>query len=99
MEPILYLPRAVLRGTLIVALSLSVFAQISAAPDASGLPLRRKTFPPALITRPVFEFRGIRIGDEMKGAERKFLALKTPLAVFETRLVRLRWHQSDRNLY
>jgi hypothetical protein len=78
MEPILYLPRAVLRGTLIVALSLSVFAQISAAPDASGLPLRRKTFPPALITRPVFEFRGIRIGDEMKGAERKFLALKTP---------------------
>ena len=26
--------------------------------------------------RPVFEFRGIRIGDEMKGAERTFLALK-----------------------
>ena len=78
MEPILYLLRAVLQSTLIVALSLSVFAQISAAPDASGLPLRRNTFPPALITRPVFEFRGIRIGDEMKGAERKFLAWKTP---------------------
>jgi hypothetical protein len=79
MEPILYLLRAVLRSTLIVALSLSVFAQISAAPDASGLPLRRTTFAPALIPRPVFEFRGIRIGDEMKGAERKFLVLKAPL--------------------
>jgi hypothetical protein len=32
--------------------------------------------PPALIPQPVFEFRGIRIGDGMKGAERKFLALK-----------------------
>jgi hypothetical protein len=83
MEPILYSLRAVLWGTLIVALSLPVFAQIPAAPDDSGFPSGRKAlnFPatvqtPAVITRPVFEFRGIRIGDEMKGAERKFLALK-----------------------
>jgi len=32
--------------------------------------------PPAIIVRPVFEFRGIRIGDGMKGAKRTFLALK-----------------------
>jgi len=32
--------------------------------------------PLALIPRPVFEFRGIRIGAEMKEAERKFLSLK-----------------------
>jgi hypothetical protein len=85
MEPILCSLRAVLRGALIVALSLSVFAQIPAAPDASGFPLGRKTLhfpltalPPALTPRPVFEFRGIRIGDERKEAERKFLALKVP---------------------
>jgi hypothetical protein len=79
MEPILYS----LRGALIVALSLSVFAQTPAAPDASGFPLGRKAPdfrltapPPAPTPRPVFEFRGIRIGDEMKEAERKFLALK-----------------------
>ncbi len=85
MEPVLYSLQAVLRGALIVALSLSVFAQIPAAPDASGFPLGRKTpdflltaLPPALIPRPVFEFRGIRIGDERKEAERKFLALKVP---------------------
>jgi hypothetical protein len=56
---------------------LSVFAQIPAAPDASGFPSGRNAFdfptalPPALIPR-----RGIRIGDEMNEAERKFLALK-----------------------
>jgi hypothetical protein len=83
MEPILHSLRAVLWGTLIVALSLPVFAQIPAAPDDSGFPSGRKAlnFPatvqtPALMKRPVFEFRGIRIGDEMKGAERTFLALK-----------------------
>jgi hypothetical protein len=38
MEPILYSLRAVLRGALIVALSLPVLAQIPAAPDASGFP-------------------------------------------------------------
>jgi len=85
MEPVLYSLQAVLRGALILALSLSVFAQIPAAPDASGFPLDRKAsdfpmmaLPPALIPRPAFEFRGIRIGDEMKEAERKFLAWKIP---------------------
>ena len=71
--------------TLILGLSLSVFPQIPAAPDTSGFPSDRKApdfpltaLPPALIPRPVFEFRGIRIGDQMKEAERKFLALKVP---------------------
>jgi hypothetical protein len=34
--------------------------------------------PPAVHPHPPFEFRGIRIGDEMKEAERTFLALKVP---------------------
>ncbi len=83
MEPVLYSLQAVLRAVLILGLSLTVFAQIPAAPDASGFPSGRKApdfpltaLPPALIPRPPFEFRGIRIGDEMKEAERKFLALK-----------------------
>jgi len=85
MEPILYSPQAVLRGVLILALSLSVFAQIPAAPDASGFFSGHKAhnFPltavsPPLIPHPPFEFRGIRMGDEMNEAERKFLALKIP---------------------
>jgi len=85
MEPILYSLRAVLRGALILGLSLSVFAQIPAAPDASGFPLGRKppdfpltALPPAPIPHPVFDFRDIRIGDDMKEAERTFLALKQP---------------------
>ena len=40
MEPVLYSLQAVLRGALILGLSLSAFAQIPAAPDASGFPLR-----------------------------------------------------------
>jgi len=83
MEPILNSLRSLVRGTLILGLSLSVFAQIPAAPDASGFPLGGKThdFPltallPALNPRPVFEFRGIRIGDQAKEAKQKFLALK-----------------------
>ena len=82
MEPILCSLLAVLRGALILGLSLSAFAQLPAAPDTSGFPLGRKVpdfpltaLPPDLIP-PAFEFRGIRIGDGMKGAERKFLALK-----------------------
>jgi hypothetical protein len=66
-------------------LSLSAFAQISVPQDASVLPLAGKIpdFPltallPALNPPPVFEFRGIRIGDEGKEAKRKFLALKVP---------------------
>ena len=85
MEPILYSLRTVLRGAFILGLALSVFAQIPAPPNVSGFPLGRKTsnfplmaLPPALVPRPVFEFRGIRIGDEMKEAERKFHALKVP---------------------
>jgi hypothetical protein len=83
MEPVLNSLRAVLRGALILGLSLSVLAQIPAAPDTSGFPFGRKTLdlpltvlPPAPNPRPAFEFRGIRIGDEMKKAERTFLALK-----------------------
>jgi hypothetical protein len=68
MEPVSYSLQAVLRSALILGLSLTVFAQIPSARDASGLPLPSP--------RPAFEFRGIRIGDEMKKAERKFLALK-----------------------
>ena len=85
MEPVLHSLQAVLRAALILALSLTVFAQIPFSPDASGFPLGRKApaspmrvLPYALIPHPPFEFRGIRIGDEMEGAERKFLAFKEP---------------------
>jgi hypothetical protein len=85
MEPILYSLRAVLWGALILGLSPSVFAQIPASPDASGFPFDRKppdfpltALPPSPTPRPVFEFRGIRIGDEGKEAKRKFLAWKAP---------------------
>jgi len=85
MEPVLYPLKALGRCALIVAFSLSVFAQIAAVPDASGVSLRRTApnfplaaLPPASNPRPVFEFRGIRIGAEMKEAERKFLSLKVP---------------------
>jgi hypothetical protein len=85
MEPVHYSLQAFQRGVLILGLSLSVFAQIPAAPDASGFPSGRKVpnfpftaLPPILISHPAFEFRGIRIGDGMKEAERKFLALKVP---------------------
>jgi hypothetical protein len=70
MEPVSYSLQAALRGVLILGLSLTVFAQIPSARDSSGLPLPSH--------HPAFEFRGIRIGDEMKEAERKFLALKVP---------------------
>ena len=83
MEPVYYSLQAFLRSALILGLSLSVFGQIPAAPDPSGFPSGREAsafplsaLPPALMPKPVFEFRGIRIGDEIKGAERKFLALK-----------------------
>ena len=85
MEPVLYSLKPVLRGALILGLSLSVFAQIPAAPDASGVRSDRKAptppltvLPPALNPHPPFEFRGIRIGDEIKEAQRKFLALNVP---------------------
>jgi hypothetical protein len=85
MEPILYAIRAVVRGALILGLLVSVRAQVPAASDAAGFPFCRKTpdfpwtaRPPALIPRPAFEFRGIRIGDQIKEAEQTFLALKVP---------------------
>ena len=65
---------------LIIAVSLFAFAQAPGVPDASGLWSGRKAPAFALVVlRPIpFEFRGIRIGDEMKEAERKFLAWKIP---------------------
>jgi hypothetical protein len=85
MEPVSYSLQAVLRGTLILGLSLTVFAQIPSVPGASRFRSSRKApasplsvLPPAVISHPPFEFRRIRIGDEMKEAERKFLALKVP---------------------
>jgi hypothetical protein len=85
MEPVLCLLQVSLRGALIVGLSLSAFAQIGSAPDGSILRSGREVpdvsltvLPPALTSRPVFEFRGIRIGDETKEAERKFLTWKVP---------------------
>jgi hypothetical protein len=83
MNPVRYPLQAVLCGALTLALSPSVLAQIPAPPDAFGLSLTRKAppFPVALplaIPRPPFEFHGIRIGDQLKDAEGKFLALKKP---------------------
>ena len=64
MEPILYSLRAVLRGALILGLSLSVFAQVVAEPDASVLPWSRKAADlsltvsqPAVVPGPVFDIR------------------------------------------
>ncbi len=58
MEPVHYSLQAFLRGVLILGLSLSVFAQIPAAPDASGFPSSRKVpdfpltaLPPVLISQ------------------------------------------------
>jgi hypothetical protein len=85
MEPVSYSLQAVLRGALILTLSLSVFAQIPSVPDASRFRSGRKApaspssvLPPDVNLHLPFEFRGIRIGDEMKEARRKFLALKVP---------------------
>jgi hypothetical protein len=82
MEPFRFL-QAVLRGALILGLSLSLFAQITDEPDSFGFTSSRSVpdFPFSALAlapaaRPAFEFRGIRIGDRMKEAERKFLALK-----------------------
>ena len=65
---------------LIIVVSLFAFAQVSAVPDASGLVSARKApvFPLVVLQPIPFEFRGIRIGDEMQEAKRKFLAWKIP---------------------
>jgi hypothetical protein len=85
MELVLYPLQAFLRVAWILALSLTVFAQIPFSQDASGFRLDRKASPPqiaalpdAVIPHPPFEFCGIRIGEEMTSAEHKFLALKAP---------------------
>jgi hypothetical protein len=64
----------------IFVVSLFAFAQVPAVPDASGLQSSRKApaFPLAVLQPTPFEFRGIRIGDEIKEAERKFLSWKIP---------------------
>jgi hypothetical protein len=65
---------------LIIVVSLFAFAQVPAVPDASGLVSGRKAPPsPVAVLQPApFEFRGIRIGDEIKEAERRFLSWKIP---------------------
>ena len=65
---------------LIIVVSLFAFAQVSAVPNASGLVAGRKalTFAVAVLQPAPFEFRGIRIGDEIKEAERRFLSWKIP---------------------
>jgi hypothetical protein len=62
----------------IFVVSLFAFAQVSAVPDASGLQSSRKApvFPLAVLQPTPFEFRGIRIGDEIKEAERNFISWK-----------------------
>jgi hypothetical protein len=64
----------------IIVVSMLTFAQDPAVPDASGLPpSRRRPASPLAVLQPTpFEFRGIRIGDEIKEAERKFLSWKIP---------------------
>jgi hypothetical protein len=66
--------------SLIIVVSLCAFAQVLPVPDVSGLVSDRKVpaFPVTVVQPAPFEFRGIRIGDGMKEAERKFLALKVP---------------------
>jgi hypothetical protein len=60
MEPVLYSPPAVLRGGLMLTLSLSVITQIPAAPDASGGRMDRKAHTPPLTSadnpHPPFQF-------------------------------------------
>jgi hypothetical protein len=62
----------------IFVVSLFASAQVPAVPDASGLQSSRKApaFPLAVLQPTPFEFRGIRIGDEIKEAERNFISWK-----------------------
>jgi hypothetical protein len=64
----------------IIVVSMLAFAQDPAVPDDSGLPLspRGPASPLAVLQPTPLEFRGIRIGDEIKEAERKFLSWKIP---------------------
>jgi hypothetical protein len=62
----------------IFVVSLFAFAQVPPVPDASGLQSSRKApvFPLVVLQPTPFEFRGIRIGDEIKEAERNFISWK-----------------------
>ena len=64
----------------IIGVSLFALAQVPVMPDASGLMSGRKApaFPLVVLQPIPFEFRGIRIGDEMQEAKRKFLPGKYP---------------------
>jgi hypothetical protein len=108
MEPASYSLQTVLRAALILGLSLTVFAQIPTVSDAGRFRSGGKApasplsvLSPAVIAHPPFEFRGIRIGDEMKEAERKFLALKVPslsaapMALVGSRLALMCWIQGS----
>jgi hypothetical protein len=65
---------------LIIVIWPFAFAQVPSVPDVSGLVSGRKApaLPVAVLQSAPFEFRGIRIGDEIKEAERKFLSWKIP---------------------
>jgi len=65
---------------LTIVVSLFVFAQLPDVSDVSGLVSGRKApaFPVAVLQPAPFEFRGIRIGDEIKEAERRLLSWKLP---------------------
>ena len=65
---------------LTIVVSLFAFAQLPAVPDVSGLVSGREApaLPVAVLQPAPFEFRGIRIGDEIKEAERRFLSWKLP---------------------
>jgi hypothetical protein len=84
MGPVLYSLHAALRAGLILGLALCAVAQIPGALDPLGFSGRKASdlslavLPPRLTPPPPFEFRGIRIGDGLKGAEQRFPALKTP---------------------
>src|SRR5438270_12424814 len=59
-----------------IGVSLFALAQVPVVPNASGLMSGRNApaFPLVFLQPIPFEFRGIRIGDEMQEAERKYLA-------------------------
>ena len=65
---------------LIIVASLFAFAQVPPVPDASHLVAGHKSpaFPMAVLQPAPYEFRGIRIGDEIKEAKRRFLSWKIP---------------------
>jgi hypothetical protein len=65
---------------LIIVVWSFAFAQVPAVPDVSDMVLGRKApaLPVAVLQPVPFELGGIRIGDEIKEAERKFLSWKIP---------------------